>query len=631
MSFSFLRRPHQWLAWLGLGCSLTALAQATSAPQQNPTKAIQSPPGTVILWNEHTDDGDNLKFNPSWGWGNQYSLKTADRPVQAGKVRYLRFVNIPSASTLVLSSGEFCEQSQDQDFWIELTSVRENATYPIGEGTASVLSISQLMSLGQDTIHSGFRVKASYRKPGASLDGLACVRMTTSRLPGQAVPTLPLTQLAGAWRSTTGTETSLCGDNAPAIIGRSFNFATHRYEHRCLNPALGLQGGPKVPERPPAQYADGYDICPAHTAVWSFTGTTGQNAPYYRLACRQVLDERQNPVRITAEPRWHGPFLEGDSRFSCPDDQLLIGRKSTSSEAFPEDAQTWYLCGTVQGYPSASAAKSASLAPTGQVHFVDDKGKDYNIGLGQFGSDQRYEFRNWGSPVPNDEIAKIALSGIPSATRIVLTDDELCRPDQGNYAITLTSWKEGASLPLVNLLDLGANDLGFPVGQGLRLNALRGNPTRGTLSCMRVQLSRLPGEPAFDTPLPLTDRVLRPGADKATCAEGALSAFVNRAGAYEYQCAKTAELQMKNSETLKGSTGGWVMCPHGKVLMGARKDAYECAEPRLGEAPLAVEPEDDWRSESGGSASCPDGKVIAGLRPTSTPLPSHVRCATVKQ
>lgn len=630
MTFSFLRRPHQWLAWLGLGCSLTALAQATSAPQQNPTKAIQSPPGTVILWNEHTGDGDNLKLNPAWGWSNQYTLKTADRPVQAGKVRYLRFVNIPSASTLVLSSGEFCEQSQDQDFWIELTSVRENATYPTGDGDASVLPISQLMSLGQDTIHNGFRVKASYPKPGASLEGLACVRMTTSRLPGQAVPMVPMPLPPGTWRSGDRTETNLCAEGAPAITGRSVDTETGTYEHRCLPLAAGLRGGPKAPERPKTPYRDGYDICPAHTAVWTFTSTAALPAAWYRLECRQLLDERENPLVITPSPTWHGPFKEGDSRFSCPDGQVLIGRKGKYSGYLPE-GETWYLCGTVHGYPSASAAKSASLAPTGQVHFVDDKGKDYSIGLGQFGSDQRYEFRNWGSPVPNDQIAKIALSGIPSATRIVLTDDELCRPDQGNYAITLTSWKEGASLPWVNLSDLGANDLGFPVGQGLRLNALRGNPTRKTLSCMRVQLSRLPGEPAFDTPLPLADMVQRPGADKATCAEGALSAFVNRAGAYEYQCAKTAELQMKNSETLKGSTGRWVMCPHGKVLTGASKDAYECAEPRLGKAPLAVEPEDDWRSESGGSASCLDGKAIAGLRPTSTPLPSHVRCATVKQ
>lgn len=630
MTFLSFRRPHPWLACLALVCSMTEWAQAAATPRQDPAKAVQPPAGTIILWDQHTGDGDNLKFNPAWGWSNQYTLKTADRLVQAGDVRYLRFVNIPSASTLVLSSGEFCEQSQDQDFWIELTSVRENATYPIGDGDASVLSISQLMSLGQDTIHNGFRVKASYRKPGASLEGLACVRMTTSRLPGQAVPMVPVPLPPGTWRSGDWSETNLCAEGAPAITGRSVDTETGTYEHRCLPLAAGLRGGPKAPERPQIRYQDGYDICPTHTAVWTFTSTIGDPAPWYRLQCRQILDDRESPLAITPSPSWHGPFKEGDSRFSCPNDQVLIGRKGKHSGDFRE-GETWYLCGTVQGYPSASAAKSASLAPTGQVHFVDDEGKDYNVGLGQFGSDQRYEFRNWGSPVPNDQVAKIAFSGIPSATRIVLTDDELCRADQGAYAVTLTSWRESASLPLINLSDLGAYDLGFPVGQGLRLDALRGNPARKTLSCMRVQLSRLPGEPAFDTPLPLADRVQRPGADKATCTEGALSAFANRAGAYEYQCAKTADLQMKNSQTLKGSTGGWVMCPHGKVLMGARKDAYECAEPRLGEAPLAVEPEDDWRSESGDSASCPDGKVIAGLRPSSTPLPSHVRCATVKQ
>jgi hypothetical protein len=639
MAFLRFNRARQVIAGLGLACGLAAFAQGAALPHQANAETAQAPQGTVILWNKTTDDGDNLKFNPAWGWSNQYMLKATDRPIQTGQVRYLRFVNIPSASTLVISSGEFCEQTQDQDFWIELTSVRENATLPTGEGDASVLPVAELMSLQKDQNYNGLRVKSKYLKPGASLDGLACVRMTTSRLPGQAIPTAPFAMTQVSWQRTDfATLNGACHAQSPFLAGLRSNIAAGEGAawYGCAMPRAEAKVDVQ-PMRHEVSFEKGYDLCPPHQTLQAYKAQAEYYDGTFSLTCQTVRDANERPLSVLIQPTWHGPYTSTDQNFQCPGNSVLVGRKTEKKSGDSvRSTKIWHLCGTVQAYADSPPSLSAVPQAAGTVGFLAEDDKRYTIELGEPGSDQHYEFRNWGSAVPNNSVRKIAFSAIPSATRIVLTDDELCRPDQGTYAVTLVSWKEGASLPEVNLSDLGANDVGYPVGQGLRLEAIRGDPKRDSLSCMRVQL---PGQPPLDTPLPLSDKAKYTTRGNATCANAALSSLALQLDTYTYECASTEGLELRNPQRLKvdNSIGKWVMCPYGKVLSAATNGidgsgTYDCAEPTLTGNALAVRAEEDWRTvNEDGVASCPSGKAIVGLRPAPLTSPTHVRCASVQQ
>lgn len=637
MAFPYFSRVGQVLAGLGLLCGSAAFAQGAALPNHTNAETMKAPQGTVILWNENVDDGDNLKFNPAWGWSNQYMLNTPERPIKTGQVRYLRFLNIPSASSLVLSSGEFCEQNQDQDFWIELTSVRENATFPTGEGDASVLPVEQLMSLQTDQNYNGFRVKSKHLKPGASLDGLACVRMTTSRLPGQAVPAVPLPMTQVAWQQTNFyTLNGACPAQSPFFAGFRSNIASGEGVawYGCGIPRAEVKTDVQ-PMRSKMNFEKGYDICPPHQALQAYYAQTNTYDGTFNLTCQTLQDANGRPLSVLIQPTWHGPYTSVDQDFQCPGNSVLVGRKTEKkSSDNARYTKIWHLCGTVQAYAEASSSLSAVPQAAGTVGFLAKDDKRYTIELGAFGSDQRYEFRNWGSAVPNDSVRKIAFNGIPSATRIVLTDDELCRPDQGEYAVTLISWKEGASLAEVNLSDLGANDVGYPVGQGLRLEAIRGAPKRDSLSCVHLKLSRLPGQPPLNTPLPLLHKNTYESLGEATCVNAAMSKLALWVGYSRYECANTEGLELQNPQRLNvdNSSGKWVMCPYGKVLSTAANETYECADPTLTGKALAVRAEEDWRTVSeDGAVACPDGMAIVGLRPGPLVSPTHVRCASVQQ
>lgn len=628
----------------------------------NSALSATPPPGTVSLWEANQLNRGTLKFWPETGWPAQYSLKVPDAAIPTGKVRFVAFSNIPSASRIVLSSDELCQQNDDTDFWIELSAAKESANYPEPDAN-STLAVSALMAMQPDRLYGGLRLVKKHQKSGANLDGLACVRMVTSRLPGQVVPNEKVNVSPGPWAETKGTETGLCDNISPVIIGRRSQPLKRTYAHHCAGNAPRLNAGPNAPERPAIRYKGGQDICPTHTALWAFTGTTEKD-PIFRLACRSVLDELDRPLQVVTDFNWHGPMAEKDSEFTCGDGKVLVGRKSVNEKAESAiTATTWYLCGTVFGYASDTVDTSTARAnsSTGTLKFwsppnpQNGQAIEYALALDAFGTTRQYELRNHGvaqvaGKLANDNVEQLAIEGIPSSTQITLTDDALCDSSKGSFAITLKAWKEGASLSQTYISDLGAGDVGYPVGDGLRLEARRGQPTRNSLSCIKVELSRTPGQSVPNTPVPvnlLADWQTRKEDDHDfKCDTGVLSGAARKGdenGEARYQCANKPGLGVIGPENIAGITesgdkakndhgeeegdrvGIWVMCPFDKVMIGRghtgdenAKSNYTCASVQEDGHQLAVRPDPQWvdpvsdSDDNDHQLSCGNGKALIG-------------------
>jgi hypothetical protein len=634
----------------------------------------EPPPGTVSLWEADKGDRGTLKFGEEWGWPAQYTLKVADATKPAGKVRFVGFSNIPSASRIILSSDEFCAQNDTTDFWIELGAFQEHANYP-APGDDPALPMAALMALQKDQVAGGLRVINTHHRAGASLDGLTCVRMITSRLPGQTVPDTRLAVVPGPWVNAPDPEDNVCDSTSPAIVGRR---TTAGFGLHCASPELGLKPGASAPQRPRTRYKGGYDVCPANTVI---TGFGYRQTPQlgYTLACRGLLDASGRPLQVVPVPQWHGPLVKEGYDFTCPDSTVLIGRKSELGAVYPTDASTWYLCGDVRSYRSTvSTATTPQKLPQASIGTLrlwsamnpqNGTRTQFPLALDGPGTTRQYELQNHGVAQVGDKrgnngVEQLAMEDIPSAAQITLTDDPLCDSTKGDFAVTLKAWKEGASLPQVNISDLGANDLGYPVGEGLRLEARRGQPARDKLSCIKVEVSREPGQVVPSTPvpfdLPQAWQSFKESGHDFTCSNAGVLLNARRAGDENgeaaYRCGTAQGVEVTAQAPItdvtesgwrekddKGEEHGarigiWVMCPFDQVLIGRGhkgdengKSQYTCATLTADERPLAVKPDPAWQQvPAQHEFTCDAGKALVGRwHEGDETKPTAYRCGTV--
>jgi hypothetical protein len=199
----------------------------------------------------------------------------------------------------------------------------------------------------------------------------------------------------------------------------------------------------------------------------------------------RAVNARGEPVWVKMEGGWH-EFEEGEGpTFLCPANTTMIGRKHTGDE----NGWTGYVCGSLWG--------GAQRDPTGTLVFRDEEQKTCELKIPNVpaGATWTYSFQSAWSACADDAVDSMSMYTVPSAVRILLSQDELCLKDEA-WVELLTKDKSTTIEPssIVQLQEL----FNFPNNRIVRPGLLKidhggtGNGLSKKLSCVRITNSPEP-------------------------------------------------------------------------------------------------------------------------------------------
>lgn len=622
-------------SWI-VACTIVSTLATFMCQAQTPPQALAPPQGSLSLYGSDTI-GHVFTPGEEWGRPMEYDLRAYRSPIGEHKAQYITFLNLPSATTVFLSSDANCAKNEHVDFWIALSATRES-TFP--EDQSQLLPIRSLLSTGQNESLGGLRVEGKHIKvPNTNLDKLSCVRITTSRRPGQQVPTVPLV-VSVARHSVQYTDYEKCpGTNDSVLAGRGIEKKPHDYETYidcASNGQIKLEDAVQAYKAP---WENTVNACPINSIMTGLIISPGSSplktAYYSEIYCAYPKQNDQNARPLWVQPDDHFETVghRTNHAFRCPNDKVIVAIRS-------EDNQIGYRCATLLSYPSNTVQPSlkAPGEDTGKITFFDTRpGQEqlYPYNFGNYGTSQQYEFVNYqsGLPVQGEgdvpPIEQFRLENVASATVISLSSDALCRTN-GDFAITLRSTRNNARTSTVNITDLFKGTEGSPLESGFELVSKHGNSANKTLRCMRVEVSRKPGQSVPHTPLPVSG-TWRPSVPENhhdfTCPDSIMTGRSHVGDENEptsYACAHSPALVLTPVASLEGikeSAGIWAMCPFDTVMVGRKHigdenaaTTYRCAQAFQDGKALSVRPVPAWAYtvEDDHRFSCPDGGVLVG-------------------
>ncbi|UFH48285.1 hypothetical protein [Pseudomonas sp. KNUC1026] len=605
--------------------------------------------GSITVYDEF-NNGHILAPNPAPGWVQEYTTYT-DPPAQGTRpIRAIRFKNLPSATTVFMSSDRNCARNANVDFWIELRTTSDT-DWPLSDSPAAM---EVLMNYPKGSVlNKGLLVSDTYRKAGNNnLDKLACVRISTSRLPGGNVPSVKAALVPKSLPYSLGSSDTCANQyNAPVVgdYALTANYHSYRQTIRCGNfPGLTVQPSPSTDWK---SWQNVDFQCPAQQALVGLQirheAFTPSNNADFKATCSSLYDTKHRPLMLINDEAFEITGTSESHDFTCQTSQVVVGVKARKGGDFPS---VGYRCATLLTYPDSlpSPANDTTGNPlqenNGSVTVIaPDNTRGYAFALPQAGRTVQYELRGYQAGLPYDEnpdtrkIGKIILQGIPSASKVTVTSNPTCDTEDTNsaYSFTLRSTADGASTGEMNIEDFFAASEGSPIENRLMLESKRGTPNETDLPCIRLSVSRKPGDtvPATNVPLStwfVTGDLSESGHDFTCSATQMLSGRMHEGdenGSTRYQCSGNGSIEVsetRNFENFNEKTGTWFDCPQDTVMVGrahtgdteSGKTTYRCATVTYQKRPTIVELSGNWQkvSERKHDFSCPAGEALVGRR-----------------
>lgn len=250
---------------------------------------------------------------------------------------------------------------------------------------------------------------------------------------------------------------------------------------------------PNFPEGEVGGEGDHWYVAPI-TWVWIGREHDGdENGPTRYNIAQPVTDRGEHLIQRFAGG-WHSAGYEDDHEFNCPgENEVLVGRNHQGDEKGPSA----YLCATLWTTPPATGiAGTMSLRNTKTEQPCTIDIPKFTGGI----IDYMLTLHNDAAICPNDIHMGFNLTNVESSVRILVTDDDLCRKEKGQWWVEMRTMKN----PTTTTLDLGVRfpellltKPGMPYTPGLLvLDRYRkeGDTTDLTmsLSCVRFTTSASP-------------------------------------------------------------------------------------------------------------------------------------------
>ncbi|QPC85592.1 hypothetical protein GA830_01685 [Mesorhizobium sp. NBSH29] len=238
-------------------------------------------------------------------------------------------------------------------------------------------------------------------------------------------------------------------------------------------------------EYPSARECNHSYICPDRSVM---TGTKrgGDENSHMQYRCAQVV----GAASVDVINGWSSGLIEIDHRISCSYNAVMIGRKHKGDE----NGITNYACGYLfVGGSESSSSISFRQHDTGQpcaLNVPDDQ----TGGIWTYFLSEVKMRQDEIAPCSGNTADSMEMLGVPSATKILLTDDDLCQKKNGDFWIELQTTRKATTFDVVKLLDVIATPKGQIVSgaKGLKLvdyfHRVGSEMTRA-LSCVKISNS----------------------------------------------------------------------------------------------------------------------------------------------
>ncbi|WP_225774903.1 hypothetical protein [Pseudomonas sp. Marseille-Q5115] len=596
-----------------------------------------APLGSVTLLSatntEHVlDDGEQ------WGRPMEYDLRANGAPIKPNEARALSFLNIPSSTRIFLSSDGNCARNSEVDFWIELAATRE-ATYPPPSSQVKYMTLIELAAIGETESLGGLALVEKHIKISTGVDRVACVRITTSRRPGDVVPSVPLTF------SDQDMDFPPRGDQtcpSPGVLRgrRGVVRPEGMLRQNICGASLSMRPS-NAQSTSPLPWINTINECPINTVLTgTYNHSDGPNQVH--LNCATLLDTEGRPLWIKPDDHFDIVGKYSDHDFSCPDGKVITGIRTGKLEN--ENFDIGFRCATVLGYPSADGARSTADGPnadTGKITFIDDNvdanDKPYIYNFPDYGISRQFELRNYLSAFPfysgdtgagKHNINLFRLDNMAPATTVTLSSDPMCATT-GDFHVTLKSVRANAGTPVISLEAAFKTEVGSMLENGLEMVSKSGSPLNKALRCVAVRVSRKPGqrEPA---PVPVVQggwQWVIENDHEFACATGVLTGRGHQAdetGQTQYACSTSPNLAKGPVQTYDGireNSNTWFVCPFDQALIGRAHHGdetgvttYRCATVTYNGRPVSIAPSDAWVpvAEDNHQFRCPPNEALIG-------------------
>lgn len=526
-----------------------------------------APLGSVTLLSatntEHVlDDGEQ------WGRPMEYDLRANGAPIKANEARAVSFLNIPSATRIFLSSDGNCARNSEADFWIELVATRE-ATYPPPSSQAKYMTLNELAAIGETESLGGLVLVEKHIKISSGVDRIACVRITTSRRPGDVVPTVPVifsdrpvSIPAEGDQSCAGLPGVLRGRRATSFMVQGPNICgTSSYMQLT-----------EVRNIPAVAWKNTLNECPINTVLTGIhlvmEKPISDGPIEAQLMCATLLDNESRPLWLVPDDHFDLVGLDSNHDFVCPDGKVLTGIRT---EGFG-DIRIGFRCATVLGYPSSKKLgppPPGTAADTGKITFIDDNfdanDKSYIYSFPDYGVSRQFELRNYLSAFPfysgesgvgKHNINLFRIDNMAPATTVTLSSDPMCAIT-GDFHVTLKSVRANASTQVISLEAAFKTEIGSMLENGLEVMSKHGSPLNKALQCVAVNVSRKPGQPQ-PALVPVVQgewQAVNENDHDFTCATGVLTGRGHQGdetGGTQYACSTSPNLTKGPVQTYAG-------------------------------------------------------------------------------
>ncbi|WP_030131409.1 hypothetical protein [Pseudomonas sp. QTF5] len=265
----------------------------------------------------------------------QYEFPNAESPCSDNNSFKITFVELPSATTILLTDDRSCSKKLDgrddefsNNFWFELKTNKKHSTTRLFE-------VDEIDTFQPPRIiDRGLELKAKQRlnQNAPIRDKLSCVRITASspevikREPVRIIPN-------EAWNKVekeSNSDFTCAGDQV--MLARE-----HRGDEN--GPTLYLCG--TAESEPPftltdkqevevGSEEDSYYLCPGNKVLYGRYHMHDETKPTsYR--CASIVDANNKPLNLIRS-EWSDEQVESESNMQCPPNEVMIGRQHEGDE-----------------------------------------------------------------------------------------------------------------------------------------------------------------------------------------------------------------------------------------------------------------------------------------------------------
>lgn len=269
----------------------------------------------------------------------------------------------------------------------------------------------------------------------------------------------------------------------------------------------------------------------------------------------------------------------------------------------------------------------------------------------------QYELKGGSTPCGNNIANKISFFDIPSASKILLTDDDTCTKqlsDDNLFWFELKTVKKLTNTAFMEVSDLASYNTNSIVQPGLQLvdkGRYNGNGAiREKLSCVRISVSSPEKLPPFDISISPDEHWSEEQVEDRsdfTCAGDQViigrKHFGDENGMTSYRCGSVFPTQNfrlidREEHKVEDETDSYYLCPPHKVMTGRKHfddengpTTYRCASVVDSQGKTVNQIRGEWsapQNESNSTMECAANEVMVGRGHQSDENgPTRIRCA----